>query len=225
MNLQVVNRFYDPTAPLPTNGGDAFQQVRDWVIRIGGVLTPPGTSTEIQSLLARDLVAEGQTNSGLVVGNIGTKPSSAIAELRRRSGLTWDQLAHLFGVTRRSVHFWASGQALNPVNEERLNRILAVIQYIDRGSAQATRSALMIALNDGVIPLDLLKMGKFGKVKELLGAGPQRSIPSRTPLSVAARALRKPLPPEERVGALHDTIHREVGNYRAAKTGKVKNKQ
>ena len=109
----------------------------------------------------------------------------------------------------------------SPLDEQLLHRI----RYIDRGNAQATRSALMTALNDGVIPLDLLKKGKFDEVKERLGASSQRSIPPRTPLSEAARALRKPPPPEERIGALHDSIHREVGNYRVAKTVTVKSKR
>jgi hypothetical protein len=46
-------------------------------------------------------------------------------------------------------------------------------------------------------------------------------LPVESPLAETARAARKPLPPDERVGALHDTVHREVGQSRLARTIKV----
>ncbi len=150
--------------------------------------------------------------------------SAAIAELRRRSGLTWDELARLFGVERRSVHFWASGKALNPANEARLDQMLAVVRYIDRGSAQATR-ALLTALSDGTTPFELLAQSHFEEVKERLGSGPQPSRPALHRLSPAARAARMPPPPEERVGALQDTVHREVGKSRVARAVRVTRKR
>ena len=52
-----------------------------------------------------------QTNAGCGPFE-GVSPGAAIAELRRVSGLTWDQLARLVGVSRRTLHFWASGTAV-----------------------------------------------------------------------------------------------------------------
>jgi len=46
-------------------------------------------------------------------------------------------------------------------------------------------------------------------------------LPVGPPLSESARAARKPPPPAERVGALKDTVHREVGQSRLARTIKV----
>ncbi|MEN8260005.1 MAG: helix-turn-helix transcriptional regulator [Pseudomonadota bacterium] len=226
MSLQIVSNFDHSAVPFETSGDGALQRARDWVVRIGGALTIQGTTiAEIQSSWTRELATAEQTNSGLVPINVKTAPSTAIAELRRRSGLTWDQLARLFGVARRSVHFWASGKAMNAANEERLARMLAVVRYIDRGNAQATRAALMTAMSDGVIPFDLLAKDQFDKVMERLGACPQRSMPVLGPLSAAARATRMPPPPDERVGALHESVHHEVGKSRVARTVKVKNKR
>ena len=45
----------------------------------------------------------------------------------------------------------------------------------------------------------------------------------RLPLSKEEQERRKPLPPEELVGALHDRVHKDVGKARAAKVTKVKN--
>lgn len=226
MSLQIVDNFCHPFVPVETSGNGVLRRVHDWVIRIGGALTPQGTtSAEPQTQWTGELAAEEQTNSGLVAINSTTTLGTTIAELRRRSGLTWEQLARLFGVARRSVHFWASGKALNAANEERLGRMLAVVRYIDRGTAQATRAALMTAQNDGVIPFDLLAKDEFEEVKKRLGAGPHQSMPALVPLSAAARVVRIPPPPEERVGALHDSVHREVGKPRVTRTIKVKSKR
>jgi len=229
MNLPIVDNLHHPAVPFETSGDGALQRACDWVIRTAGALTIQGTtSAETQKQWTRELAPAEQTNSGLAI-NVAmaatTTPSAAIAELHCRSGLTWDQLARLFGVTRRSIHFWASGKALNAANEERLGRVLAVVRYIDRGHTQATRTALMTALDDGVIPFDLLAKDEFDAVMERLGAGPQRSMPALAPLSAAARAARRPPPPDERVGALHDSVHREVGKSRAARTVKAKSRR
>jgi transcriptional regulator with XRE-family HTH domain len=141
---------------------------------------------------------------------------AAIAELRRVSGLTWDQLARLFGVSRRSVHFWASGKPMAPSNEEHLHRVLAVLRKIDRGSASANRTALLGVRKDGSIPFDLLVARDYGGVLVLLGRGETRRV-SPPKLSDQARATRAPRPPEEMVGALQDRIHPTSGRLFGAK--------
>ncbi|MYE02765.1 MAG: helix-turn-helix transcriptional regulator [Alphaproteobacteria bacterium] len=39
----------------------------------------------------------------------GGNAAHALFEIRRLSGLTWQELADLFGVSRRTVHNWANG--------------------------------------------------------------------------------------------------------------------
>jgi len=39
------------------------------------------------------------------------------------------------GVSRRSLHLWASGKAMASTNEEKLARVLAVVRQLDRGTA------------------------------------------------------------------------------------------
>jgi DNA-binding transcriptional regulator YiaG len=94
-----------------------------------------------------------------------------VNELRKLSGLTWEQLATLFSVSRRSVHFWASGEPLSSANEEKLNRTLDAVEYISRGSASSNRSLLMGIADDGKSYLELLEAGEFDRVKSILGAG------------------------------------------------------
>jgi transcriptional regulator with XRE-family HTH domain len=142
----------------------------------------------------------------------------AVNELRKLSGLTWEQLACLFDVSRRSVHFWASGQPLAVTHEEKLNRILDAVQYISLGSASLNRSLLMGLGEDGRSYLELLAAGEYAEVKRLLGAGNARAKPQLAPLAPAAVAARIPANPADLVDALQDPIHREVGKSKLAKS-------
>jgi len=148
---------------------------------------------------------------------------AALMELRRFTGLTWDQLALFFAVSRRSLHFWASGKPLSAANEERLRRTLATIHKIDRGSA-SENCALLLQDREGETPFDLLAAGRYEEVVRLVGEGCGRRTLKLPPLSPEAQAARAPRPPEELVGALHDPVHREVGKARAARAVKVKRK-
>jgi len=51
----------------------------------------------------------------------------AVAEMlrviRRRTGLTWDQLSGFFGVSRRSLHHWINGQHVAPANETKVRTL------------------------------------------------------------------------------------------------------
>ena len=130
---------------------------------------------------------------------------AATLELRRLTGFTWDQLARLFGVARRSLHFWASGKPLNATNEEQLYRTLFTIRTIDRGSAGQNR-ALLLREHEGKIPFDLLAAGGYDEIVELVGPGPGRRQPQLRPLSAEAQAARAPRPPDELTGALQDRV-------------------
>lgn len=190
-------------------------------IIVSGALAAPGTSSAEPKRLWQDVIGSERTASspGWQIPDaleFVEDPRDAISELRRISGLTWEQLAELFGVSRRSVHFWASGKPLNAANEQRLLRTLDVVRYADRGNARLTRTALFTA-RGGSAPFDLLVAERFDEARALLGAGPGRRIVTRAELDSRAKALRKPLPPEELVDAAHDPVHRDVGRGRPAR--------
>ena len=141
----------------------------------------------------------------------------AISELRRLSGLTWEQLGVLFDVTRRSVHFWASGKGLNSGNEQRLLQVLDVVRAAYRGDARSTRAALFEVKNRTTAFI-LLTAGKFAEARAVLGVGAGLRKPAIAELSAAAKAHRKPLQPEELIEAQHDRVHRDRGKARVART-------
>lgn len=92
-------------------------------------------------------------------------PSSAarVRSLHRRSGLTWEQLARAFGVSRRAIHAWARGGRMNARNAERLGRIEEVVAENEDYSAELTREALLRPTPAGVSPLQALLRTAHGQ--------------------------------------------------------------
>lgn len=157
------------------------------------------------------------TNGVTSLSNNSTEVSrKAVMERRRLTGFTWEQLAQLFNVSRRTLHFWASGQKLNSFNEQQLYLLLDTIRYIDRGSASLNRSILLNPFENETRPFDLLIAGKYNVVKNIVGS---TNLPKKTalkPLSEEALRLRKPLDPETLVSADPTPIHKRVGRSRPA---------
>jgi DNA-binding transcriptional regulator YiaG len=179
------------------------------------------TSSKITTLYQNLLAASEMTTSGLTLPSTNSNSVEttriALNQLRKLSGLTWDQLARLFNVSRRSLHSWASGKPLSRFNEEQLNRLLATVQYINRGSASLNRSLLLTPGTDSRLPFDLLVIGEYEEVKQILGYGNTPEKPKLAPLSEDARASRRPQNPADLVDALQEPIHREVGRSRPAR--------
>lgn len=199
-------------------GGAMRRQVREPVL-VGFMLAALGTSAAPSlppEMAPQWLRPVAQTTAG-AAAVVAASAGAAIGELRRRSGLTWAQLARLFKVSRRSLHFWASGKAMARENEEHLQRLLAVVRKVDRGSASENRALLLGAQQDGSLPFDLLAEREYDRVVTLLGPGSGKAAP-RSKLSAEARAVRAPRPPQELVGALQDRVHPASGRLRAAKS-------
>jgi DNA-binding transcriptional regulator YiaG len=130
--------------------------------------------------------------------------ASAIHEIRRLSGLRWEELAQLFAVSRRSVHHWASGKAVSSANEDLIRKVLTLARAYNRGEARKTRDLLLTPGADGLSPFDLIRARSFG----MLGAPPslatQAVVRSTEPLSDQARAALRPLRPHVLLDAISD---------------------
>jgi transcriptional regulator with XRE-family HTH domain len=181
-----------------------------------------GTSTPVTALDLASATSAGLTAAAPAAQELpAATAGEAIGEVRRLSGLTWEQLADLLGVSRRTLHFWASGKPVNAANEERLHRVLGLLQAADRGASDYNRAALLAPDAHGVRPFDLLTAGEYEAARHQLGVGAGRRLALR-PLSEEAAAARRPLPPADLVGALQDPIHVEPGRGRAAKSVRVR---
>jgi DNA-binding transcriptional regulator YiaG len=187
------------------------------------ILTAPRSTTTSKEILDQNLTAASEmTTSGIAIASTSSPEATqkALSELRRLSGLTWEQLAKLFNVSRRSLHFWASGQPLSRFNEEHLNRLLGTIRYVDRGSASLNRSLLLRPDVNGNPLFDLLVAGKYEEFKRIVGSNNAPRRPLLGALSEDAHTAYMPQNPADLVDALQEPIHREVGRSRPARTAR-----
>lgn len=209
----------DYRAPDSTSaGGSMLRQFREPIL-VGLMLFGIGTSSA--QVLPPDMGPSAQTTQQTTAGARVTPPhrsGRAIAEFRRLSGLTWDQLAGLFNVSRRSVHFWASGKAMTSGNEEHLQRLLAALRRIDRGSAGANRATLFTVHDDGRTPFDLLARGQYDLAVHVAGFGYAQRRSTSFTVDDKVKAARTPRAPEELVGALQDRVDRGPTRARAARS-------
>jgi transcriptional regulator with XRE-family HTH domain len=187
------------------------------------ILTAPRSTTTSKEILDQNLTAASEmTTSGIAVASTSSPEATqkALSELRRLSGLTWEQLAKLFNVSRRSLHFWASGQPLSRFNEEHLNRLLGTIRYIDRGSASLNRSLLLRPGSNGNPLFDLLVAGKYEEFKRVVGAGNAPQKVELGALSEEERRMRMPLPPDVLANPLSDVSYRQTGKAKPARAAR-----
>jgi len=153
---------------------------------------------------------------------VDPRPGTAISELRRLSGLTWRELAHVFRVSRRTLHFWASGEQMSVPHHERLVRLVTFLRRVDRGWGKENGALFRLPDERGSSPLDFLAAGEFERAFSMLGPGSGAPRPSPRPLGDETREARKPLPPDVLADARHETVHTDSGRRRPAKRTRVK---
>lgn len=170
----------------------------------------PGTATA--NTYAQGSIAMGATivlcsertaagPAGQIEHLLAESTADAILEIRRRSGLTWEELGDLFDVSRRSVHHWANGKPVTASHERMIHRMLAAVRHLDRGDQVGTRALLLTADHaKGVSTLDLLKDGRFDEAMGRV-AGVPAPEPHRILLSRAAGDARRPPAPTLLLGA------------------------
>ena len=92
--------------------------------------------------------------------------STAIMELRRRSGLTWELISELFNVSRHTVQNWANGGAPSALHEREICNSLNVIRHIDNGIQRDTHNRIL-STDHGVSIFDLLIHRRYEELLRL----------------------------------------------------------
>ena len=132
---------------------------------IGAFLFLPGTTSAVSAISNTTFVSAGlPTGIGGFAAdthlpaaqNEISATAEAVKRLRARSGLTWDELARTFGVSRRTVHAWASGTRLNQAHAARLSVIARVIDGVAADNPEQARAALHAPAADGESPYQRL---------------------------------------------------------------------
>jgi len=147
---------------------------------------------------------------------IGQTAAEALLELRRRSGLTWESMSSLFGVSRRTVHHWANGKAPSAQHEVQIRRTLDAVRHLDEGNRRATRDRLLTAA-DGLSPFDLLANRRYADVlRQSAGSAPAETGRRRAARSGEEWAKRRAPPPTLLLDAMQDRPALQVGKARIA---------
>ena len=133
------------------------------------------------------------------IGRIGElsaeSAAEAILEIRRRSGLTWEELGDLFEVSRRSVHHWANGKPMSARHDRMIRKMLSAVRHLDRGDRERNRAVLLnIDKGMGVSKFDLLREGRFAEAMGGADSVPELEL-QRIPLSSTAWDVRQPQAP------------------------------
>lgn len=111
--------------------------------------------------------------------------------IKEHSGLTWDQLGKVFGVSRRAVHMWANGGRLNEAHAQRLREFASIIQRLEAETPDAAPETIRARLNqveaDGYSIIGRLRQERSGGPSWGAPFGPERLIDAiRDPLRVRA---------------------------------------
>ncbi|MCY4663143.1 MAG: helix-turn-helix transcriptional regulator [Acidimicrobiaceae bacterium] len=149
-----------------TQHSDAFSIVAAWVVKgdptwgdqARETIAVPIYRTQSAGLcfggswdeVTARLKSEASTSSqGLLIRGIDSDPhpkpavASRVRQLKEDSGLTWDQLRRLLGVSRRAVHMWAGGGQINAKNEERLALLEQIVAALGGRTPTDRRSRLL----------------------------------------------------------------------------------
>lgn len=80
--------------------------------------------------------------------------SSIVRQLHKNSGLTWEQLARLFSVSRRAIHLWASGGNMTASHLEILRDFARLVSRAPTATPGETRDWLYGSGSDSHSPLE-----------------------------------------------------------------------
>lgn len=75
--------------------------------------------------------------------------AQSVRRIHDRSGLTWDELAHLFGVTRRTLYNWSTGAQVSASHARTIAAISRELHSIESGDSKLNRSRLLAPDEDG----------------------------------------------------------------------------
>lgn len=150
------------------------------------------------------------TNAGVVDVPDNDYPGTrdAIEELYRISGLTWGELAPVFGVDRRSLYLWARGGRASSTNESRLKRVLELVRGLEGKTSEDTRARLRDDKTGTSIYASLVQ-----------SANRQDQLSTDSPAGPIGTKSRQR--PRRRVtdllGAMHGTVHQDQGKFVSAR--------
>lgn len=117
--------------------GSSSGQISDWHLQSAMSSSNVAPAEVPPHFLAHPIIETAEA----VSAELST--SQLLAEAHEASGLTWDQIARFFGVSRRAVHLWASGGRMTASNEELLAHLVRAVQAVKHLEPGDRRQALL----------------------------------------------------------------------------------
>lgn len=177
-----------------TIGGTATTApVRAPEVRYNGGWTGTGRTFDGTSRVLTALTTEVPAITVIVPVHDDPNPlimsdQAVVQWLHDASGLTWDQLSRVFGVSRRAVHMWATGGRMNSSHAATLRELEAVLQGLPGTGPAERRAALLAPGPDGVSIIDRYRARQ----------------------SPTGGALGAAYSPDQLLGAQHEEVARSV---------------
>ena len=142
-----------------------------------------------------------------------TDAQRLLATIRQCSGLTYEEIAPLMGVSRRTLHLWAKAQPISAKRERRLRIVAEAVKAIAAVRPHATRAVLLDRAVDGLRPYDLLAEGLHQEAIDIVaGEHAFEPAPARRELeSLAAQLDRR-----------DDSVSVKRGRLRPGLSGRIR---
>lgn len=110
---------------------------------------PKGYSPIFLSAVELNHLVSTEISLELNASEILPSHAESVRWLHEASGLTWEQMGRIFGVSRRAVHFWASGGKLNASNVEALRKFATIVRNLHADTPSSRRDTLLSFDTDG----------------------------------------------------------------------------
>jgi len=109
---------------------------------------PPAVSASVVPI---PVTPRGEQASAAQEGNDSFLPelANSVRSLRQRSGLTLDELAYIFGVSRRTLHNWSTGGQVSASHAQAIASVIGAVHRVDTGNPKLTRSKLLAPTENG----------------------------------------------------------------------------
>ncbi|WUH97781.1 hypothetical protein OHR68_30330 [Spirillospora sp. NBC_00431] len=126
----------------------AIRNVTDWTSSGAFITSDAGASTDTEGLGIESINDIGHARIDL---------SAAVTGLHDESGLTWNQLSKLFGVSRRALHHWAAGGRMNAAHAERLAALVTAVRQVGGETPGERRARLLAPQENGRSMYDIMR--------------------------------------------------------------------
>ena len=152
------------------------------IMNVGTSGTSGGTVREIRNAFLDTLATVTASRIAYVSGNKNyfeaeertkdvnpTQPIENIYQIRLLTGFTWQKIAELLNVDRRTITNWNKGSQIRDTNKQHIANTLKTLQFIDRGSIEDNAFDLQNQKSGGHSALELISRGNHALARKILG--------------------------------------------------------